>query len=100
MAELKNFNVILYERTVFHFTVRTEDADKAHDAALETYYGWSSEDRARYTSTEQGGVELDIGGRPRHPPPPAPRAAHAPRGDRNRPSLPVRTTAPSQPGRL
>jgi hypothetical protein len=60
MAKLKDFNVILYERTVFHFTVKAEDIDDADDVALDTYYGWSPDDRVRYTTTEQGGVELDI----------------------------------------
>jgi hypothetical protein len=60
MPKLKNFKVILYERTVFHFTVKTKDEDAAHHIALETYYGWSLDDRARYTCTEQCGVELDI----------------------------------------
>ena len=60
MPKLKDFNVILYERTVFHFTVKAEDADAAQDIALETYYGWSLADRASYTTTEQCGVELDI----------------------------------------
>jgi hypothetical protein len=60
MAELKDFNIILYERTVFHFTVRAEDAEDANNVALETYYAWSEADRAKYISTEQGGVELDI----------------------------------------
>ena len=60
MPELKDFNVILYERTVFHFSVKAKDEDAAQDIALETYYGWSLDDRAKYTSTEQGGVELDI----------------------------------------
>ena len=60
MPKLKDFNVILYERTVFHFTVRAENRDDAQDVALDTYYGWSLKDRARYTTTEQGGVELDV----------------------------------------
>jgi hypothetical protein len=75
MPKLKDFDVILYERTVFHFPVKAKDEDAAHHMALDTYYGWSLADRARYTTTEQGGVELDIEGRPSndcHPPPPAP----------------------------
>ena len=60
MAELKDFNIILYERTVFHFTVRADDGDIAHDVALDTYYSWSLADRAKHISTEQAGVELDI----------------------------------------
>ncbi|ADP72464.1 hypothetical protein Rvan_3271 [Rhodomicrobium vannielii ATCC 17100] len=56
----KDFTIILYERNVFQFTVRAEDGDVAEDVALETYYGWSEADRARYISGEQGGVELDI----------------------------------------
>ena len=60
MPKLKIFNVILYERTVFHFSVKAKDEHAAQDKAQETYYGWSLEDRARYTTTEQCGVELDI----------------------------------------
>ncbi len=60
MAELKDFNIILYERTVFHFTVKAQDEDSAQDSALETYYGWSADDRAKFITTEQGGVEIDI----------------------------------------
>ncbi len=60
MPKLKDFNVILYERTVFHFTVRAQNEDDAQDVALNTYYSWSPDDRARYTTTEQGGVELDV----------------------------------------
>ncbi|KAI93520.1 hypothetical protein T281_16210 [Rhodomicrobium udaipurense JA643] len=56
----KDFTIILYERNVFQFTVRAEDGDVAEDIALETYYGWSEVDRARYISGEQGGVELNI----------------------------------------
>ncbi|MBT3071438.1 hypothetical protein KKP04_11240 [Rhodomicrobium sp. Az07] len=56
----KDFTIILYERNVFQFTVRAEDGDVAEDIALETYYGWSEADRARYISDEQGGVELNI----------------------------------------
>ena len=60
MPKLKDFNVILYERTVFHFSVKAKDEDAACHIALETCYGWSLADRARYTTTEQCGVELDI----------------------------------------
>jgi hypothetical protein len=60
MPKPKDFKIILHERTVFHFTVKAEDVDDADDVALETFYGWSVADRAKYISTEQGGVELDI----------------------------------------
>ena len=60
MPKLKDFKVILYERSVFHFTVKAKDEDAAHHIAPKTYYGWPLADRARYTTTEQCGVELDI----------------------------------------
>jgi hypothetical protein len=60
MPKLKDFNVILYESAVFHFPVKAADEEDAEQVAMDTYYGWSSKQRAKYVSTEQGGVDLDI----------------------------------------